>query len=333
MNAQAFPHQDQRGGARVSLAAPPRLPALLAGVFEVDAATAAAVEHRAARAFALSAFVAPSLRLARSPGEVDGVAVHLVGADRLEGRMDAREVSARTGDLVFHDLGESADLAFHRAQSDAADLLLWLPRARLPRPLADFDSLHGLTISHATPAGALIGAALVALRVEAARATDREFDALAEGVLALIAAASVPALATPRAPLSTFLVIRRHIDKNLAAPGLDAAGLARTFGLSRASLYRLFEPVGGVAAYIRAARLRRAYQEIADPAQADRRIGPIAYGLGFKNVSAFNRLFRSQFGVSPRDLRAGRAPAPGPAAGDEGELTLRDWLRRAGAAR
>jgi AraC-like DNA-binding protein len=295
----------------------------------LEGAPSSEVQLRLAGRFALSGARTSSLRLARSPaaGRLDGFAVHLVGADRLEGLMGPRPVAARAGDLVFYDLAESADLTLDRAPSDKPDLMLWLSRARLPRPLADREPLHGLTISGQTPAGAMIGAAFAALSAQSARASDREFDATAEGLLALIAAASAPILATQQPPpLASLLAIRRHIDKNLQAPGLDATNLARTFGLSRASLYRLFEPVGGVAGYIRAARLRRAYQEIADSAQANRRIGPIAYGLGFRNVSAFNRLFRKQFGLSPGDLRKGRAPAkPAPAA----KGTLAEWLARA----
>jgi AraC-like DNA-binding protein len=322
----------------------------IAGIFDVDLGAAVggasfveALRFSMGRHFALCAFAASSMRLARSLGpgaakDVDGIAVHFVGADRVEGRMGLRTIAARRADLVFYDLLETVDLTFQRADSEAPDLMLWLPRARLPKPLADYDALHGLTIRGETPAGALIGAALTALSAEAARATEREFDAMAEGALALIAKAIAPALEAARAgppPLASFLAIRRYIDKHLHAPSLNAGSLARTFGLSRASLYRLFEPVGGVAGYIRAARLRRAYREIVDAEFADRRIGPIVYGLGFKNVSAFNRLFRRQFGASPRELRAGRMqaePRPDPPPVQEGAQTLREWLRRLAAA-
>lgn len=319
-----------------------------AGLFDVnedgpDKMTARkTLESRAGRQYAHSAFVSPSQRFERTLGsgatkDVDAIAVHRVGADQLEGRMGLHGVAVRCGDLLFYDLLETISLRFERVKSVAPDLMLWLPRARLPKRLADYDALHGLTIRGDTPAGALIGAAMTALSAEAPRATDREFDALAEGVMALIAAAIAPTLEAMRAgqpALGSFVTLRRYIDKNLHAPSLNAASLAQTFGLSRASLYRLFEPVGGVAGFIRAQRLQRAYREIADAEFADRRIGPIAYGLGFKNVSAFNRLFKQEFGASPRDLRAGRrSPEPQPSAppGAEGDLTLRAWLRRASA--
>jgi AraC-like DNA-binding protein len=133
-------------------------------------------------------------------------------------------------------------------------------------------------------------------------------DALCGGLIALVAKALGPALAAPRAsimsPAAAFVTIRRYIDAHLHLPTLDVDGLNAVFGVSRASLYRLFEPTGGVASYIRRARLSRAFQEIAASETSGRQIGPIVYALGFKNVSAFNRLFKET--VTGADCRAVR---------------------------
>jgi AraC-like DNA-binding protein len=94
----------------------------------------------------------------------------------------------------------------------------------------------------------------------------------------------------------------------LVTPGVDK--LARTFGLSRASLYRLFEPVGGVASYIRTRRLARARQELTAPGLEDRRIGPIAYRAGFHSIPAFNSAFRPAYGQTPRSTRSTIKSAP-----------------------
>lgn len=103
---------------------------------------------------------------------------------------------------------------------------------------------------------------------------------------------------------SSLAILRRHIDRHLAEPDLDVDRLARTYGLSRSSLYRLFEPIGGVAAYIRQQRLERARLEIVATDRAGGRIGPIAYRWGFKDASAFTRAFRETFGETPREARA-----------------------------
>jgi AraC-like DNA-binding protein len=67
--------------------------------------------------------------------------------------------------------------------------------------------------------------------------------------------------------------------------------------------YRLFEPVGGVASYIRTRRLARARQELTAPGLEDYRIGPIAYRAGFQSIPAFNRAFRAAYGQIPRSTR------------------------------
>ena len=82
----------------------------------------------------------------------------------------------------------------------------------------------------------------------------------------------------------SFVTLRRYIDNNLRSPSLSTNTIAKTFGLSRASLCRLFTPAGGVAKYIRKAKLNRAYQDIAASEFSNRRIGPIAYRMGFKNL-------------------------------------------------
>ncbi len=89
----------------------------------------------------------------------------------------------------------------------------------------------------------------------------------------------------------------------MGARDLGVDKLANTFGLSRASLYRLFEPVGGVASYIGTRRLARARQELTAPGLEDRRIGPIAYRAGFQSIPAFNRAFRAAYGQTPRSTR------------------------------
>ena len=85
-------------------------------------------------------------------------------------------------------------------------------------------------------------------------------------------------------------------------------------GLSRSTLYRLFESVGGVAAYIQRERLRAARDALCSPDNI-RPIHAIAEACGFADASVFSRAFRHAFGCSPRDARAAAASgAPPPSA-------------------
>jgi AraC-like DNA-binding protein len=131
-------------------------------------------------------------------------------------------------------------------------------------------------------------------------------DALANGVIELTARAIDPMLETAAVsgvavPLASFVTIWHIIDRNLKSPELGPEIIAKNFGLARASLYWLFEPVGGIASYIRKQRLNQTFQEFTAAEFANQRIGHIAYRFGFKNVSGFSRLFRSTYGVSPRE--------------------------------
>ena len=168
--------------------------------------------------------------------------------------------------------------------------------------------MHGLGLKGTSPAGAVIGAGLRSLTAQADRMSVREMDALANGMIELAASAIAPILegAAPSGvavPLGSFVTIRRFIDRNLPSPKLGPEMIAKNFGLSRASLYRLFEPVDGVARYIRKRRLDQVFQEIIAPEFANQQIGQIANRFGFTNISAFSRLFRAVFGVSPRTAR------------------------------
>jgi AraC-like DNA-binding protein len=70
--------------------------------------------------------------------------------------------------------------------------------------------------------------------------------------------------------------------------------------LSRASVYRLFEHEGGLAAYIRNRRLRMAADELVRFPHME--VQDIAAGLGFNGASSFTRAFRRVFDIAPRDL-------------------------------
>ncbi len=105
-----------------------------------------------------------------------------------------------------------------------------------------------------------------------------------------------------------------HIRANLDDSGLTPDSVGRAVGISRRRVYELFAREGvGVAEYIRAARLDRVRQTLADPDAQARSIGAIAAAAGFPNQAHFSRLFRQTYGETARDYRNralyGGAPA------------------------
>jgi len=215
---------------------------------------------------------------------------------------------ADPGDVIFVDLSQSLTVRQSASDGLVDEVTLWTARDRILPLVSDENALHGLVLKADSPSGAVIGATMQAFAGSAARMRLADFDAVADGLVALAAKSMAPALermsdSASAAPPASFVTIRRYIDRKLASPDLSAGSIAAEFGLSRASLYRLFEPTGGIAKYIRKVRLSRAYQQITAAEYSNRRIGFIAYQLGFKNVSAFSRLFHEVYGVTPGEAR------------------------------
>lgn len=89
------------------------------------------------------------------------------------------------------------------------------------------------------------------------------------------------------------------IEARLLDPDLDAAVLVQALGLSRSSLYRAFQPVGGVNAWIRQRRLEHARDLLASRTGPRPTVGEVAQICGFASDSHFSRAFRKAFGHSP----------------------------------
>lgn len=98
--------------------------------------------------------------------------------------------------------------------------------------------------------------------------------------------------------------IQRHIEAHIEDPALSAATIAAAFGMSTRKLYQLFEPFGGVVAYIQKKRLDLVHAALVDPSQQHRRIQDIAESHGFLQRKNFNAAFRRLYGITPREVRA-----------------------------
>jgi AraC-like DNA-binding protein len=92
------------------------------------------------------------------------------------------------------------------------------------------------------------------------------------------------------------------IDRNLARPELAPAMLEKNLALSRSSLYRLFEPLGGVRNTILQRRLERAMRVLLTGSEAKPPLRAIARDHGFSSEDHFSRAFRERFGITPNQF-------------------------------
>lgn len=93
-------------------------------------------------------------------------------------------------------------------------------------------------------------------------------------------------------------VIRDHLAIGKLSPDF----LADRLGISRASLYRVFAPHGGIMRYVQERRLIAVRAALSDPLET-RKLSRIAADLGFNSEAHFSRAFRQRFGITASDYR------------------------------
>lgn len=270
-------------------------------------------------------------KIARASLDVIKIQWFLAGGDQrqFDGR-DSTRTRVEAGDICLSDMSRR-ELT---TQGAAKSLCLIIPRHLFESHESDLDPLHGRVLRSGTASHALLSAHMGALWRNAGRISNQEVNAVATATASLVANLLIgqkgesPVLRYERSDDALLARIKRHIRDHLADPTLDAEQLCRQFGLSRASLYRLFEPFGGVAAHIRDQRLKRVYREIMATEPSGAGIGRIAHACGFANLAGFNRAFKHRYGVSPSEARAlGDNPWATGASAERPHLALTDWIR------
>ena len=268
--------------------------------------------------------------LARGPrairaDQIDHYIIHLQRQGRWSGEAGGRAAETGIGTVMVLDMAQpSAALG-----TGIDDINVILPRDLLDAVLPPFD-MHGLILQGA-PAE-LLRSYLIALVETLPRMPLEHAPHIARATCDLVAACLSPsreASARAEAPLalSRLAEIRRYIDRHLGARNLSPAAIAKALGLSRSTLYATCEPLGGVAALIQRRRLERIRAILTDP-RDHRSISQIAYQHGFASKTHFSRAFRSAFGCSPSEARAGalKPPADAEHAGAAYDI----WIRRLG---
>lgn len=97
-------------------------------------------------------------------------------------------------------------------------------------------------------------------------------------------------------------VISSHVEANIDDWDLSVTTILRNFGVSRASLYRMFEARGGVRQFISDRRLLRAVLDLSKRPILRGDISAAADRWGFTSGVSFNRAVKREFGVSPASL-------------------------------
>lgn len=233
--------------------------------------------------------------------------------------------------LIGFDLGEGMDTV--NSKFDLISVII--PRRRLAHLLAKPDLLHATTIDPDSGTGILVANFIRALYQSAPRLSPAEASAAGASLLELLALAfngvTFQSGDAPEAMAQAELVrVQTFIKANLASPELGPSTVVAALGISRARLYRLFAPIGGIAEYVREQRLRRCLADLVSSQLAHRQIAEIAYGWGFADPAHFARLFKQRFGRTPSEVRNAAPPLARRAAPSldprVGDRLHEDWL-------
>jgi AraC-like DNA-binding protein len=246
----------------------------------------------------------------REPGRLpscasDVVTIQWYGEEWIRGRVGEHAPHRAPGRTSFHDFAVP-----HRGWSEGSEAwVLAIPRTCI----ADSELLRLRAPVFSIPVGSPSGLLLTtALRTawETVQCSPGSGNELACALVGLVN--GVLDSNTRRHDDARLAAMRSYLRHRLADPALSGADLQQHFHYSRATVYRLFEPDGGVAHFIRDERLRRCHDALAHPDQGGRTtVGAVAARWGFADAAQFGRSFRTRYGCPPRDvLRAARAGQP-----------------------
>ncbi len=181
----------------------------------------------------------------------------------------------------------------------------------VPRQLAieaglDVAALHGMVLSPAE--SAMLTSHMLNVRDALPRFAEEDAHQLGKSLLDVLVLTLKGASRTEargfREDVATLLLrARQEIHAHLGSSMLTIPNLCRKLGVSRSTLHRVFEPMGGVQTYIRDMRLEAARQTLLNPESVER-IGDLAERLGFSDAAHLSRLFKARFGENPSDCRA-----------------------------
>ena len=270
-----------------------------------------------------------SLKIARD--SVDHYMIELFLRGHMEMQVHSRTIRNRPGQIVCFDLGDVLD-SFN---SNFDLLCVFIPREQLAPLLDRPDSLHGVMPDIEVGPGLLLAQHLRTLYRALPTLSPADAPSTARALLELTAAAFNRAIGGNNVYIggrhhSLLLRAQQFIRENLAVPTLSVEDVALGIGVSRTLLYQLFEPIGGVAVYVREMRLRKCLKDVTAVGRVKAPIAEIGYRCGFTDPSAFARAFRQRFGSTPSEVRefASLQSGRNPTAADSfmGDRAYEEWI-------
>lgn len=222
---------------------------------------------------------------------------------------DGREATLTPGDFALYDTDRPYTLGFaceHRM------VILVFPRDLLGLPEERVSRLTATRLPGAQPGLARL---LPSFLTQVADITDQvgglAAARLSGNVLDLLTTVLAERLDRGAADADSvhralMLQITAFIEEHLGSPDLSPQLIAAAHHISLRQLHKLFHDTGTgttVGGWIRQRRLERCGRDLRDPDLADRPVAAIGARWGYPDPAHFSRLFKSAYGMGPRDYR------------------------------
>lgn len=250
------------------------------------------------------------------------------------GDFDGHNVSSSAASVQFRDLSKPSS-----SRSEIIDVVnVMAPRHLVPSWLLG-RRFHGLTLPGDSAGGRLVASHLLTLSDVSDQLSEEEGEAAVEAIFVI--AERFLGHASEPSPMQTDAIqrtIRRravHVFDTLShrsQPSVE--DVAKAIGVSRSSLYRAFEPMGGVLTYVRHRRLARVYAALRIGGPQPVSLDVLATQQGFASAAQLSTAFRERFGFAPQDVSPYTPTRPrvgggGPADDRDSAAhdVVIDWLR------
>jgi AraC-like DNA-binding protein len=216
-----------------------------------------------------------------------------------------RQARLEPGDLALCEPTRPCAVGFSEG---ARTVAMVLPGRMLALPPRRLLNVTAIRIDGGSGAGAAATALVTSLVSRPAAVTWRQEQRLGDAVAAVLTAAleqlspPVPAAAGPRPDLVAR--IHQHVEAQLGDPELGPSRIASAHHISVRYLNRLLAAEGTtVVELIRSRRLERCRRDLADTALDAEPVHAIGFRWGLTSAAHFSRVFRAEYGTSPRAFR------------------------------
>jgi AraC-like DNA-binding protein len=214
-----------------------------------------------------------------------------------------RSITLRPGQFTFYSAGLPYVVTGFTEHSFFVSVI---PVSRIGLPMMALAEFLARGLPEGSPTAGMLSSTLATLATDHSTLSPKARLHCGEAVLDLVQAVLAEQQRhTPAARATNlFSLLTTWTDQHLTEPDLSAEKIAREHHISPRYVRRIFaEHRTSVGRYIRERRLEHAGRDLISAAAATMTVASIARRWCFDDPSVFSRIFKEQYGMTPRAYR------------------------------